>query len=71
MLFKIIAFVSAVIPLFLFVRTVFFRRTTRFSAGVKEFKKQLDVAVWIFLGLVGCLVAFAASKLLWTWWTSL
>jgi hypothetical protein len=71
MLFKIIAFISAVIPLFLFVRTVFFRRTTRFSAGVKEFKKQLDVAVWIFLGLIGCVVAFAAGKLLWTWWTSL
>ena len=71
MLFKIIAFISAAIPLILFVRTVFFQRTTRFSAGLKEFKKQIDLAIWIFLGVVGCVVVFAAGKLLWTWWTSL
>ena len=71
MLFKIIAFIAAAIPLILFVRSIFFRRPTRFSEGLKEFKKQVDFAVWIFLGLVGCVVAFAAGKLVWTWWTSL
>jgi hypothetical protein len=71
MLFKIIAFIAAAIPLILFVRTVFFQRTTRFSAGFKEFKKQIDLAVWIFLGVVGCVVVFALGKLLWTWWTAL
>jgi hypothetical protein len=44
------------------------QRPTRFSEGVKEFKKQFDLAVWIFLGLVGCLFAFAIGKLIWTWW---
>jgi hypothetical protein len=53
----------------LFVRSIFFRRPTRLSEGMKEFKKQVDLAVWIFLALVGCLVAFAAGKLVWTWWT--
>jgi NADH:ubiquinone oxidoreductase subunit 6 (subunit J) len=71
MLLKIIAFLSAAIPLFLFVRSMFVRRPTRVSEGWKAFKKQIDLAVWIFLGLVGCLVAFAAGKLAWTWWTSL
>ena len=71
MLFKIIAFIAAVIPLILFVRSIFFRRSTRFSEGLKGFRKQVDFAVWIFLGLVGCVVAFAAGKLVWTWWTSL
>jgi hypothetical protein len=71
MLFKIIAFIAAAIPLILFVRSIFFRRPTRFSEGLKEFRKQVDFAVWIFLGLVGCVVAFAAGKLVWTWWTSL
>jgi hypothetical protein len=71
MLFKIIAFISAAIPLILFVRAVFFQRTTRLGAGVKEFKKQFDLAIWIFLGLIGCIVVFAAGKLLWTWWTAL
>lgn len=71
MLLKIIAFIAAAIPIFLFVRSVFFRRPTRFSQGMKEFRKQIDLAVWIFLGLVGCLVAFAAGKLAWTWWEAL
>jgi multisubunit Na+/H+ antiporter MnhB subunit len=71
MLFKIIAFVAAAIPLILFVRAMFFRRPTRISEGVKEFRKQIDFAVWIFLGLVGCVLVFAAGRLIWTWWTSL
>jgi hypothetical protein len=71
MLLKIIAFIAAAIPLVLFVRAMFFRRPTRIGEGVREFKRQVDIAVWIFLGLVGCVVAFAAGKLLWTWWTAL
>jgi hypothetical protein len=76
MLFKIIAFIAAAVPIILFLRAMFFRRPnglgerrpTRFSAGLKEFKKQVDFAIWIFLGLVGCTVAFAASRLVWAWW---
>lgn len=71
MLFKIIAFIAAAVPLILFVRAMFFRRPTRFGEGMKEFRKQIDVAVWIFLGLVACVAVFAAGKLLWTWWESL
>jgi hypothetical protein len=71
MLLKFIAFIAAAIPIVLFVRSVFFRRPTRLSEGLKEFKKQADLAVWIFLGLVGVVVAFAAGKLIWTWWEAL
>jgi hypothetical protein len=71
MLLKIVAFVVAAIPIFLFVRSVFFRRTTRINDGLKEFKKQANLAVSIFLVLIACAVAFAAGKLAWTWWTSL
>ena len=68
---KFIAFIAALVPVILFVRAMFFRRSTRFGERMKEYKKQLDVAVWIFLGLIGCVMAFAAGKLMWTWWTSL
>ncbi len=71
MIFKIIAFVAAAIPIFLFVRAIFFRRTTRISEGLKEFKKQANLAVSIFLVLIGCVVALAVGKLAWAWWTSL
>ena len=71
MLLKIIAFIAAAIPIVLFVRALLGKRPSRLSEGMKEFRKQADLAVWIFLGLVGCVVAFAAGKLLWTWWTAL
>ena len=71
MLLKIIAFIAAAIPLILFLRSVFGRRQTRLGAAMREFKQQIDLAIWIFLGLVGCVVAFAAGKLAWTWWTAL
>jgi hypothetical protein len=67
MIFKIIAFVTAAIPIFLFVRSIFFRRPTRLNEGFKEFKKQSDVAVSIFLLLIGCVVIFAVGKLVWAW----
>ena len=67
MIFKIIAFVAAAIPIFLFARSIFFRRPTRLNEGFKEFKKQSDLAVSIFLVLIGCVVLFAAGKLVWTW----
>jgi hypothetical protein len=67
MIFKIIAFLAAAIPVFLFVRSIFFRRPTRLNEGFKEFKKQSDVAVSIFLFLIGCVVIFAIGKLVWAW----
>ena len=71
MLFKIIAFIAAAIPIFLFVRAIFFKRTTRLDDSLKEFKKQGNLAVTIFLYLIGCVVLLAAGKLAWTWWASL
>jgi hypothetical protein len=71
MLLKIIAFLSAAIPLILFLRSIFFRRPTKFGAVMREFKKQVDLAIWIFLGVIGVVVAFALGKLVWTWWTAI
>ena len=71
MLLKIIAFIAAAIPLFLFVRSVFFRRSTRVNEALTELKKRVNLAVTIFLVLIGCVVVFAVGKLAWTWWTSL
>jgi anaerobic C4-dicarboxylate transporter len=71
LIFKIIAFLAAAIPIFLFIRSIFFRRTTRINEGLREFKKQANLAVSIFLFLIVCVVVFAAGKLAWTWWLSL
>ncbi|MBN8955452.1 MAG: hypothetical protein J0H17_02480 [Rhizobiales bacterium] len=72
MLLKFIAFVAAALPIIMFLRRLMAggKRPTRLSEGVKEFKKQFDLAVWIFLALVGAIFAFAAGKLAWTWWNA-
>jgi Ca2+/Na+ antiporter len=70
MILKIIAFIAAAIPIFLFIRTVFFRRPTRFSEGLKEFKKQTDLAIRIFLFLIGGVLLVAAGKLAWAFWSA-
>jgi hypothetical protein len=68
MIFKIIAFLAAAIPIVLFVRAMFFRRPTRLSANFQEFKKQANFAVTILLVLIACVVAAGLGKLVWTWW---
>jgi hypothetical protein len=68
MILKIIAFIAAAIPIFLFIRSVFFRRPTRFSEGFKEFKKQTDLAIGIFVVLIGLVLLAAAGKLAWALW---
>jgi hypothetical protein len=50
---------------------MFLRGTPRIDDGLKQFKKQANLAVTIFLFLIGCVVVVAAGKLAWTWWTAL
>jgi hypothetical protein len=66
-IFKIIAFIAAAIPIVLFIRAMFFRRSTRMGEGLKEFKKQINLGITIFLVLIGCIVLYAAGRLVWTW----
>jgi hypothetical protein len=70
MLIKIIAFLAAAIPIVLFLRAVFFRKPTRMSENLKAFKRQLDLGVWIFLGLIAIVSAIALGRLAWAWLTT-
>ncbi len=69
MLLKIIAFLSAAIPIILFLRAMFARRPSRIGAALGEARKQVDLAVTIFLGIIACVAVFALGKIVWTWWT--
>jgi hypothetical protein len=70
MIFKIMAFLAAAIPIVLLLRSIFFRRGTRINDSFREFKKHADLAVSILLFLIGCAVVIAVGKLAWSWWTS-
>jgi len=71
MLLKFLALAAAIIPAYLFVRRMLGQRASQPSAAWREARKQIDLAIWIFLVLVGCVVAIALGKVAWTWWTSL
>lgn len=70
MLLKIIAFLSAAIPIFLFLRSLLARRPSRVGTALREAKKQIDLGVTIFLAIIACIAAFALGRLAWTWWTA-
>jgi hypothetical protein len=67
MILKIIALVAAAIPIFLFIRAVFFRRPGRVNEAFVEFKKQANLAFTAFMVFVGCVVLYAIGKLIWPW----
>jgi hypothetical protein len=67
---KLIALLSAAIPIFLFVRAMLGRRPTKFGAAWREAKKQVDTGITIFLCIIGCIVVIALGRLAWAWWTA-
>jgi len=67
---KFIAFISAAIPLVLFLRAMIGARPTRFGAAWREAKKQIDLGITIFLVIIGCVFVFVLGKLVWAWWAS-
>ncbi len=68
MLLKLLALAVAVIPVLMFVRSVLFRRPTRMSQGVQQFKRQFDIFIWLFIGTVGLVGALTFARIAWTWW---
>ncbi len=68
MLLKIIAFISAAIPLVLFLRAMFAKRPGKLGTALREAKKQVDLGITIFLCVVGVVVVFAIGRIAWAWW---
>jgi hypothetical protein len=69
MLLKILALCLAAIPVVLFVRSVLFRRPTRMGQGFQQFKRQVDMMIWLFIGIVGVIGVIALARMAWTWWS--
>ena len=71
MLLKLIALAAAAIPLVLFLRAMLGRRPSKLGGALREAKKQIDLAIYIFLGIIGAIIAFAAAKFAWGWWAAM
>ena len=68
MLLKLIALAAAAIPAYLFWRALVGHRPGKVATAWREAKINIDRAIYIFLGLVGCIVTYALGKIAWTWW---
>ena len=71
MFLKLLALAAAAIPVILFLRAMLGSRPTRLSGALREAKKQFDLAIYIFIGIIGAIIAFAAAKLVWGWWAAM
>ena len=63
-MFKLIEFLVVAIPVVLFLKTIFFRKGSKFSQALAEFKKQIDYVVWAILFMIACVLIYSLGKLL-------
>lgn len=67
-MYKLIAILAAAIPFYLFVKSVFFRRSKAMERAFSEFRRQVDYLVWAILLVVGCTVVYSIGKLIYPMW---
>ena len=66
-MYKLIVIAVAVIPIVLFVRSVF-GRSRVMKQAVSDFRKQIDYLVWAILFFVACGVVYSVVHLIYPIW---
>jgi hypothetical protein len=66
--FKLITILVAAIPIVLFLRTMFGRSKVMKQAA-SDFRKQVDLLVWVILLAVGCGIVYAVGKMIYSLWS--
>ena len=62
-MYKLIVIFAALVPLILLVRTIFGSRSKKASRAFSEFKKQIDLLVWVILFIIGCASVYSIGEL--------
>ena len=72
---KLIAFVTAAIPVVLFLKAMFFGKSKTFFAKSKvvqeassTFRRQVGYLAWGIVVLVGCALAYSVAVLAYSFW---
>jgi hypothetical protein len=63
--FKLITILVAAIPIILFLKSIF-GRSKAVQLAASDFKKQVDLLVWVILFAVGCGIVYAVGKLIYS-----
>jgi hypothetical protein len=66
-MFKLIAILVALIPIFMFLRTVF-GRSPVIKQAAADFRRQIDYLIWAILFLVACGVLYSLVHLFFPVW---
>ena len=65
---KMITILAASIPIILFVKNLFFKKSRVLQQASAEFRKQIDYLVWGILLLVGCGLLYSVGRLVYSMW---
>ena len=65
---KLIAILVAAMPVILFLRTVFFKKSNVMKEASSAFRKQVDYLMWAILFLVVCALVYSAGTLIHSFW---
>jgi hypothetical protein len=63
-MYKLIAILVAVIPIILFLRTVFFGRSQVMKQASSDLRRHVDYMVWTILFLVACGIVYSIVSLI-------
>ena len=65
---KLIAILVAAMPVILFLRTVFFKKSNVMKEASAAFRKQVDYLMWTILFLVACALIYSIGILIHSIW---
>ena len=67
-MYKLIAILIAAMPIILFLRTVFFKKSKVIQEASSAFRKQVDYLVWMILSLVAAALLYSIGTLIYSFW---
>ena len=67
-MYKLIAILVAAMPIILFLRTMFFRKSKIMTEASSAFRRQVDYLVWGIFVLVGCALVYSVGTLVYSFW---
>jgi hypothetical protein len=67
-MYKLIVIFVALIPIILLLRTMLAGRPKKASRAFSEFKKQIDLLVWVILFIIGVVIVYSIGELIHSLW---
>jgi MFS-type transporter involved in bile tolerance (Atg22 family) len=67
---KLITIIAALVPIAVFLKTVFFKRSKVVQQAASTFRTQVGYLAWGILIAVSCGIAYSVGRLIYSMWTA-